>query len=260
MVLEFNNVSHVYASASGTVSAVDNISLKIEAGEFFCLLGPSGCGKSTLLNMAAGFLEPGSGTVKYKGCNIKGAGRTRAVVFQSSGLFPWLNVEQNIQLAIDKKTENTDRKIDEALEIVGLKGFHKAMPHELSGGMKQKASIARAVAMDSDLLLMDEPFASLDEQTRFRLNREMVDIWRKSRKTVFFITHSIQEAIIMGSRLNLMSVRPGKITREWVVRDKGLSGEQRLHTRLDEPEYTAIASDIRDSMELCCPPGQPCRC
>lgn len=260
MILEFEQVSHTYHSQSAAVQALADIDLSIKQGDFFCLLGPSGCGKSTLLNMAAGFLKPEKGMARSCGKTVEAPGRERAVVFQGAGIFPWLTVEQNIMIALEPAIADKADKVDNALEIAGLKGFHSAMPHELSGGMRQKVAIARALAMDSELLLMDEPFAGLDEQTRLRLNREMVDIWRKSNKTVFFITHSIQEAVILGSRLALLTVRPGRIKKEWKLIDEGLSGAGRMKRRLEDPGFLDIASEIRNSMELCCPPGQPCRC
>ena len=261
-MLEFKDVSHVFTEKSGResrqVTALENINLSIRGGEFVCLLGPSGCGKSTILNLAAGFILPTEGVIQFNGHTIIGAKRSRSVVFQESGLIPWLSVEENIRLAVSGTGEQKARLSAEVLETVGLRGFDAAMPHELSGGMKQKVSIARCLAMKSKLMLMDEPFASLDEQTRLRLNREMIDIWRQEKKTILFITHSIQEAVVLGTRVVLMSKRPGRIKREWILGDEGLSGEDRQRMRLENPDFVVLTSRIRESMELCCPPGHAC--
>ena len=247
-MLEFRHITHHYEAASGKVCALENINLTIDEGEFFCLLGPSGSGKSSLLNMAAGFLSPRQGEVLFRGSPVTGPGRERGVVFQDSQLMQWLTVEQNIHLALPR-LEPSERRLRtaEALEKVGLRGFDTALPHELSGGMRQKVSIARALVMESPLLLMDEPFSSLDEQTRLRLNRELVDLWASQRKTFLFITHSIQEALVLGTRIALLSVRPGKIAGEWSLgKDK---------PSLDSSEFAALAGEIRNTLGLCCPPA-----
>jgi NitT/TauT family transport system ATP-binding protein len=160
---------------------------------------------------------------------------------------PWLTVEQNIHLALPRMDPpGRRRRTAEVLEMVGLRGFDTARPHELSGGMRQKVSIARALVMEAPLLLMDEPFSSLDEQTRLRLNREVVDLWKGQNKTFLFITHSIQEALVLGTRVVLLSVRPGKIAGQWVPGDK--------KPPLDSPEFAALAGEIRNTLGLCCPP------
>lgn len=260
-MLAFNGISHVFNGRGGEVAALDTVDLRVREEEFVCLLGPSGCGKTTLLNMAAGFISPTKGTVLFRSRAVEKPGRERGVVFQNAALYPWLNVEENIALALDPALGNHEAgRIDAVLDTVGLKGFHKAMPHELSGGMTQKAAIARSLAMGSELLLMDEPFSSLDERTRLRLNRELVDIWRDQGKTILFITHSIQEAVVLGTRIVLLSARPGRITGEWSLEDDHLTGEERQKARLLGPDYLEMAAEIRQCMELCCPPGQDCRC
>ncbi len=264
-MLQFRNISHRYSGKNNVVEALDCVNLKINQGEFVCILGPSGCGKTSLLNMAAGFIKPSEGMVMFKGDEVKAPGRDRAVMFQESALVPWLTVGQNIEIALDAENavesgESKTRLVNAALETVGLRGFNRAMPHELSGGMKQKAAIARTLVIGSEFLLMDEPFSSLDEQTRLRLNRELVDIWRSRGKTVLFITHSIQEAVVMSTRIVLLSARPGRITGEWVPGDDGLSGKDRQKARLDSENFNRMASDIRGSMDLCCPPEGECRC
>ena len=246
-MLEFRNIEHSFQGTSTTVHALKKLDLTVRPGEFITLLGPSGCGKTTLLNMAAGFLKPNDGEVLFQGEPVTAPGRERAVVFQRPALMPWLNVEENIRLALEGVDQETgQQRITAALETVGLRGFDHAMPHELSGGMQQKAAIARALVMDSDLLLMDEPFSSLDEQTRLRLNRELIGIWERERKTILFITHSIQEALLLGTRVILMSVRPGRIIKEW-----DLSGEK---PALDSIPFMTMVQHIRGKMGLCCPP------
>ena len=162
---------------------------------------------------------------------------------------PWLNVKENILLAMDQKnTRGQEEAVTAALETVGLRGFDHAMPHELSGGMKQKVSIARSLVMESPLLLMDEPFSSLDEQTRSRMNRELIAIWEKSQKTIIFITHSIREALTLGTRVVLLSVRPGRIIEEW-----DFSSDK---PAVDSIPFNTLAQKIRGSMGLCCPPKE----
>lgn len=268
MMLEYSAVSHWFSGYAGTVPAVTDVHLSVQEGEFVALLGPSGCGKSTLLNMAAGFIKPSEGAVMFRGKEIVGPGRERALVFQDSALMPWLSVEENILLAIGNRSLKSSQKrttgylASEAarvLDIVGLKGFNDAMPHELSVGMKQKVSIARGLIMGPQLLLMDEPFASLDEQTRLRLNREVVDIWLRKPMTVLFVTHSIQEALVVGTRVVLMSARPGCIISEWNLGSHGASGAERQRERLESSEYRDLSLELLNKMELCCPPESSCR-
>ncbi len=259
-MLEYHSVSHAFYQRGREHPAVAGVDLTVKCGEFLCILGPSGCGKSTLLNMAAGFILPEIGQVHFLGKQVTGPGRDRAVVFQEPALIPWLTVEQNIRLALKSSRSDTEEQVDKALKIAGLRGVHHSMPHELSGGMKQKAAIARAVAMGADLMLMDEPFSSLDEQTRLRMNREIVDLWRGYRKTVVFITHSIQEAVLIGTRIVLMSSRPARISQEWVLGDDGCSGYDRQNVRLADPNFLRMTAEIRRTMELCCPPGEGCNC
>lgn len=246
-MLEFKNISHTFTGTGGSVQALRGFDLSIRRGEFITLLGPSGCGKSTILSMAAGFLRPEEGQVLYHSSRIEGPARERAVVFQRSTLMPWLTVEDNIRLAL-KEREPAIRqdRIEKALETVGLRGFNTAMPHELSGGMQQKVAIARTLVMDADTLLMDEPFSSLDEQTRLRLNRELVTLWEREHKTILFITHSIQEALLLGTRVILMSVRPGRIVEQWDFSEG--------KPALDSIPFMTTVQSIRGLMGLCCPP------
>lgn len=194
--------------------ALDDVSLTIQHGEFISLLGPSGCGKSTLLNIIAGLEKETSGKVLVNGAPIEGPGNDRIVVFQESGLFPWMNVLDNVMYGLLIKKVPKEEAKERAyawLQKVHLTKFAKALPHELSGGMKQRVAIARALVMDPEILLMDEPFAALDEQTRMVLHHELETLWRETGKTIIFVTHNIREAVVLSDRIVLMKTRPGGI-------------------------------------------------
>ncbi|ESK55334.1 ABC transporter ATP-binding protein [Acinetobacter tjernbergiae] len=194
--------------------AVENLSLDVKAGEFVAIVGPSGCGKSTLLDLLAGLTTPTSGQITIDGQAIKKPGLDRGIVFQQYALFPWLTALQNIEFGLDAKGIAKDERYVIAkyfLNLVGLSEFEHHYPNELSGGMKQRVAIARSLAYDPDILLMDEPFAALDAQTRETLQAELVKIWQQTKKTIIFITHSIDEAIYLGQRIAIMTSRPGRI-------------------------------------------------
>jgi NitT/TauT family transport system ATP-binding protein len=217
--LSVESVSKIFQhSHRGSTSALENLSFDIRAGEFVCLLGPSGCGKTTLLNIIGGLDKPDSGTVLMDGKEIKGPGRDRVVIFQEPALFPWLNVEDNVAFGFDcigiSKKKRTP-KVIEYLRMVGLSSFRKAYMHELSGGMKQRVALARALAIEPDILLMDEPFAALDAQTRDMLHTELQEIWSNTGKTILFVTHNVREALVLGDRVLLLSARPGKLKRDF---------------------------------------------
>jgi NitT/TauT family transport system ATP-binding protein len=202
------------------VSALDGFDIDVEEGEFLSILGPSGCGKSTFLNILLGLLKPDSGEVLMHGKKITGPGSDRAMVFQEFGLLPWRTVQNNIELGLElKRTSAAKRRVvaERLVSLVGLGGFENHYPHELSGGMKQRVGLARALATDPDVLLMDEPFAALDAQTRDLMQVELLRIWREARKTVLFVTHQIDEAIYLSDRVMVMSKRPGRAKKSFTV-------------------------------------------
>ncbi|MEP9377400.1 ABC transporter ATP-binding protein [Aquabacter sp. CN5-332] len=203
-----------YGNQGAEVSALVDINLTIEEGEFICLLGPSGCGKSTLLKIVAGLIPATSGRMSIDGKLVDGPGPERAVVFQDYALFPWMTVRDNVEFGLQARGRSVKerREVSERLlKIVGLADFANRFPHHLSGGMKQRVSIARALAVDPSLLLMDEPFGALDAQTRETLQDELLRIWREYKKTVIFVTHSIEEALYLSDRIVVMTARPGRI-------------------------------------------------
>jgi NitT/TauT family transport system ATP-binding protein len=218
--LEFVSVSKTFAVRSGRpgerFSALENISLRVEPGEFMVLVGPSGCGKSTLIDLLGGLSQPTSGKILLDGEPITGPGLNRGIVFQQYALFPWRTALENVEFGLEAKRVPKAERRDIArshLDMVGLSGFEGRFPHELSGGMKQRVAIARSLAYDPEVLLMDEPFAALDAQTRETLQVELVKIWEKSRTTILFITHGIDEAVCLGQRIAVMTSRPGRIKR-----------------------------------------------
>ena len=219
--LAINNVSKSFQSASGKVLALDRVSLNVAEAEFVCLVGASGCGKSTLLNIIAGLERPDSGEVLADGKPVTAPGRERLVMFQEPALFPWLTVFGNVLFGLNLKP-NLSRKDrhDVAkyyLELVGLSRFERANIHELSGGMKQRVSLARALAPNPRVLLMDEPFAALDALTREQLYGDIQEIWKARRKTIVFVTHNVREGACLGDRVLLFSPHPGRIQEEFAV-------------------------------------------
>jgi len=209
------DVSKVHVSIKGEpVLALHEVSFQVENNEFFSIVGPSGCGKTTLLNLLAGFERPTRGELRVGGELITEPGWERAVVFQEYALFPWYTVAQNIAYGLKRKKlpeAEQRRLVDHYVGLVGLRGFEKRYPRELSGGMRQRVSIARALAVDPAILLMDEPFASLDILTREYMQDELLKIWQRERKTVIFVTHSIDEAIKLSDRVAIMTPRPGRV-------------------------------------------------
>jgi NitT/TauT family transport system ATP-binding protein len=210
-----DRVGHTYRPARGRpVQALDNVSLSVRDREFLALLGPSGCGKSTLLYLVGGFLPVEEGAITVEGRPVAGPGSDRGIVFQHFALFPWKTVMQNVLYGLEKQglpREERLRRARDHIDLVGLSGFEDSYPSQLSGGMKQRAAIARTLAIDPRVLLMDEPFGALDAQTRSLMQGELLRIWQRSRKTVIFVTHDVHEAVFLAERIAVMSARPGHI-------------------------------------------------
>ena len=210
--LRAENVSMVFQRDGKSTSVLDNVNLEVKEGEFICLLGPSGCGKSTLLNIIAGFLSPTTGEVRIENEKVNGPDPRRIFVFQERGVFPWLTVEGNIAFGLYKlPKDEQERRIAHYIKMVGLVGFEKSYPQELSGGMKQRLEVARALAVDPDVMFLDEPFGALDSITRLIMRGELLRIWEAEKKTIIFVTHDIEESIQLADRVVVMSARPAKI-------------------------------------------------
>jgi NitT/TauT family transport system ATP-binding protein len=202
----------IFRRDGNETAVLDNVSLDVREGEFICLLGPSGCGKSTMLNTMAGFLAPSSGTVTIDGELVTGPDPRRIFVFQERGVFPWLTVEGNIGFGLFKLSKDARaRRIANYVKLVGLQGFEDAYPQELSGGMKQRLEVARALAVNPDMLFLDEPFGALDSITRLIMRGELLRIWEAEKKTIIFVTHDIEESVQLADRVVVMSARPAKI-------------------------------------------------
>jgi NitT/TauT family transport system ATP-binding protein len=215
--IRIRNVSVDFGTAGAGVSALKNVSLDIRAGGFVCLLGPSGCGKSTLLNAIAGFIAPTSGAIAVQGAHVTHPGPDRGMVFQEYALFPWMTVEKNIAFGLEIKgapRAEIAATVDELLALLRLAEFRKRFPKDLSGGMRQRVAIARVLALDPPIMLMDESFGALDSLTRRTLQDELLRIWQRLRKTVIFVTHSIDEAIYLGTRVVVLTYRPGTVKRD----------------------------------------------
>ena len=214
--VKIDKVEKVYSGRHGEMVALNGGSLDIMENEFICVVGPSGCGKSTLLNVIAGLLEPTSGAVYVDGKEVRGPGPERGVVFQQYALFPWLTVLKNVQFGLKLKGVSEAQSKETAmkyLKMVDLEQFADSYPKELSGGMKQRVAIARAYAVNPQVLLMDEPFGALDAQTRTQLQSELIKTWQEQKKTCFFITHDVEEAVILATKVIIMSARPGRIKK-----------------------------------------------
>ncbi len=212
--VKIDNVKKIYNGRNGEMVALNGVSLDIADNEFVCVIGPSGCGKSTLLNIIAGLNEATSGKIYVDGKEVNGPGQERGVVFQQYALFPWLTVSKNVEFGLKLKGIKSQEAAEIAnkyLKMVDLQDFANSYPKELSGGMKQRVAIARAYAVNPQVLLMDEPFGALDAQTRTQLQTELLKTWENEKKTCFFITHDVDEAIILAKRVVIMSARPGRV-------------------------------------------------
>jgi NitT/TauT family transport system ATP-binding protein/sulfonate transport system ATP-binding protein len=217
VILEVSGLGKIYEASNGPVEALRGANLTVRKGEFICLLGASGCGKSTLLRIVAGFEEATEGSVAVYGCEVNGPGPDRGMVFQDYALFPWLTVRENIGFGPSHRrlgATEVARLTDKFMAMVGLADFADRYPHQLSGGMKQRVAIARVLANDADILLMDEPFGALDALTRSTLQEELIEIWRTTKLTVIFVTHSVEEAVLLADRVVVMSAGPGRIDCE----------------------------------------------
>lgn len=248
-VIEAKNLNLVFQTNDGPVHALKDVNLTINKGEFVSFIGPSGCGKTTFLRCVAALEHPTGGVLTVNGMSPDEARKKRAYgyVFQAAGLYPWRTIAGNIKLPLeimgfDKSEQN--RRVEQVLELVELKGFGKKFPWQLSGGMQQRASIARALAFDADILLMDEPFGALDEIVRDRLNEEVLKLWARTGKTIGFVTHSIPEAVYLSTKIVVMSPRPGRITD---VIDSPLPKERPLDIR-DSREFIEIAHRVREGL------------
>ena len=248
-VIEAKGLDLTFQTNDGPVQALRDVNLTINKGDFVSFIGPSGCGKTTFLRVIAALEHPTGGKITVNGMTPDEARRKRAYgyVFQAAGLYPWRTIEKNIKLPLEimgfDRAEQ-DRRVNNVLELVDLAGFGKKFPWQLSGGMQQRASIARALAFDADLLLMDEPFGALDEIVRDHLNEQLLKLWARTHKTIGFVTHSIPEAVYLSTKIVVMSPRPGRITD---VIESTLPKERPLDIR-DTPEFLEIAHRVREGL------------
>jgi NitT/TauT family transport system ATP-binding protein len=230
-----------FPGKTAPIAVLENIDLEVFRGEFVCIVGPSGCGKSTLLNIIAGFFKPTSGEVLINGTQVSGPDPQRIFVFQENGVFPWLTVEQNIGFGLDHlSTQEKAPIIQRYIDMVGLNRFEKLYPRELSGGMRQRVEIARALAANPDIIYMDEPFGALDFLTRLKMRADLTRIWQEERKTILFVTHDIEESVQLADRVIVLSPRPGRIQKDLAIdlpRSRHLDSSAYLETR-DEIFHT----------------------
>ena len=248
-VIEARGLNLTFDTNDGPVHALRDVSLTVNRGDFVSFIGPSGCGKTTFLRCIAALETPTSGALSVNGMTAEAARQARAYgyVFQAAGLYPWRTIGGNIRLPLEImgfSRADQDERVARVLDLVELSGFERKYPWQLSGGMQQRASIARALAFDADILLMDEPFGALDEIVRDRLNEELLKLWDRTGKTIAFVTHSIPEAVYLSTKIVVMSPRPGRITD---VIDSPLPRDRPLDIR-DTPDFIAIAHRVRDGL------------
>ncbi len=248
-VIEAKGLTLTFQTGDGPVHALSEVNLTVNAGDFVSFIGPSGCGKTTLLRVIADLEQPTGGAISVNGMTPEAArlARSYGYVFQAAGLYPWRTIARNVALPLEiiglPRAERADR-VARALALVELTGFEQKYPWQLSGGMQQRASIARALAFDADLLLMDEPFGALDEIVRDHLNEQLLTLWARTQKTVCFVTHSIPEAVYLSTKIVVMSPRPGRVTD---VIESPLPAERPLDIR-DTPEFLAVAHRVREGL------------
>jgi len=248
-VVHASKLGLTFHTNDGPVHALTNVDLDIGKGEFVSFIGPSGCGKTTFLRVIADLEKPTEGAITVNGMTPEQARQKRAYgyVFQAAALYPWRTIERNVALPLEimglSKAEQNER-VKRTLALVNLTGFEKKFPWQLSGGMQQRASIARALAFDADLLLMDEPFGALDEIVRDHLNEQLLELWARTNKTICFVTHSIPEAVYLSTKIVVMSPRPGRVTD---IIESTLPKERPLDIR-ESPEFLAIAARVRDGL------------
>ena len=241
--IEIQGVTKSYETREGSFLALEEVNLDVEKNEFICVVGPSGCGKTTLMNIIAGLNPPSTGTVKVRGELVTGPGKGKGVVFQQYALYPWLTVEKNVEFGLRMKGVEKEKRREIAqkyIKIVGLEKFAKSYPKELSGGMKQRVAIARAYTTGPEVLLMYEPFGALDAQTRAQLQENLLNTWQQEKKTCFFITHDVEEAVLLSTKVIIMSAGPGRI-REIV--DVHLPYPRDQETKLT-PEFNELKNQI----------------
>lgn len=245
-VLQISDLAITFASKRGQVTALEGVDLDVQPGEFITIAGPSGCGKSTLLKAVAGLTTPSGGSIKLKGDEVRGPRQDIGFVFQRAALLEWRSVRGNILLQAEMRGMNMRKaqaRADELIEMTGLTGFEKALPHELSGGMQQRVSLCRALLHEPGVLLMDEPFGALDALTRERMNVELNRIWSQTGTTVLLVTHSVAEAVYLASRVVVMSPRPGRILEEHRI---DLPAERDYAAVLETPEFHRVSSRVRE--------------
>lgn len=246
-VVSAKKLGLTFSTNDGDVIALSDVDLEIGKGEFVSFIGPSGCGKTTFLRVIADLEQPTSGAITVNGTTPSDARLNRAYgyVFQAPALYPWRTIEQNVALPLEiMNLSDREARIRRTLDLVNLTGFEKKYPWQLSGGMQQRASIARALSFDADLLLMDEPFGALDEIVRDHLNSELLKLWARTRKTIAFVTHSIPEAVYLSTKIVVMSPRPGRVTD---VIESDLPAERPLDIR-ETPEFLRLAARVRDGL------------
>lgn len=245
-IVTIADMAVTFASKRGRVNALDGIDLDVQKGEFIAIAGPSGCGKSTLLKAVAGLTKPSHGEIQLRGSRVDGPRQDIGYVFQRAALLDWRSVRGNILIQAEMRGMDmraANERTDQLIEMTGLRGFEKALPHELSGGMQQRVSLCRALLHEPDVLLMDEPFGALDALTREKMNVELNRIWRETNTTVLLVTHSVAEAVYLSTRVVVMSARPGRIVEEHTV---DLAPERDYASVLETGEFHRVSSRVRE--------------